>query len=143
MTLEEKQLELLKRQYVNIEYYKSLRIKIPASITSLILVFTGYIIGTDNLPKDNFQKLIFSLLIIAIGLFGILSFRFIHNQYKDIVEDIHYLWDKLDIRGEKFFKENKGIKNPLMLAPSIFIIGYASIILISLIGIVLMYTEKS
>jgi len=143
MKIEEKQMELLKRQYTNIEYYKTLRFKIPVSIASLILVFTGYIIGTNNLPKDSNQKIIFSLLIILIGAFGILSYKFVHKQYNDIAEDIYYLWDKLNIKGDDFFKENKGTSNPLMLAPSIFRIGYFTIILMSIIGVVLMYLEKS
>ena len=143
MTTEEKQIELLNRQYTNIEYYKTLRFKIPVSVASLILVFTGYIIGTKNLPKDDCQKIIFSLLIIMIGIVGILSYKFIQRQYNDIADDIYYLWDKLGMKGENFFKENKGVDNPLMYAPTIFIIGYVTIIMMTVIGVVLMYLEKS
>ena len=136
MTTEEKQIELLNRQYTNIEHYKSLRLKIPTLFGGIIIALTGYILNSDNIPKDANQKFLFAILILFLGVFGIVTYRFVQNQYKDIAEDIHYLWSKLKMNGSDYFKEEKGILNSKTLAPKIFLTGYLSILILTLIGII-------
>ena len=51
MTTEEKQIDLLNRQYTNIEHYKSLRLKIPTLFGGIIIALTGYILNSDSISK--------------------------------------------------------------------------------------------
>ena len=138
MTVEEKQIQLLNRNYTNIEHYKSLRLRIPTIFGGMIIALSGYVITSDEIIEVPYSKLIFSILIILISIFGIIIYYFIQKQYKDIAEDIYYLQEKLEMVGEDFYKKDKGIiHNNRILAPRIFLAGYLSMISAAIIGLVL------
>ena len=142
MTKEQKQIEFLNRVYVNIEHYKSLRIKLPITISSLIIAITAFVMNNDNIPKDNFQRILLIFVVVIICLLGNISYYYVHSQYKDLVEDIHHLWKRLGMTGIDFYKENKQIgMNPKQYATKIFFIGYLSIILMSIISILVILSK--
>lgn len=138
MEKEEKQIEFLNRLYTNIESFKSLRFKIPATISGFIVAISGYVLTSENIPKDNFQRVSVVVLILLIGIFSIVAYSIIHYQYKRIADEIHYLWGKLGMLGTDFLKaEGLPENNDYQKAPKIFLIGYFSIGFFTIIGIIL------
>ena len=137
MKKSEKQIHFLNRLYSNINHFKQLRARIPIVIITLLIGICGYVMDSD-LPKNKYQLIGIISVLVIIGIIGLIVFRFVHEQYLDHASRIHYLWDKMGMMGEEFMKKDKAPKlNPKQIAPRIFFLGYASILIISIITILM------
>lgn len=103
MTVEDRQLLLLKRRWDVLDQIKILRASIPPSVVALLLVTTAFVVGNDNLPGDTYAKVAVPLVLSALAGAGLLIFRAIHRAYRTIFDQIDYLYRKLDMDGTEYW----------------------------------------
>lgn len=137
MTQEEKQFQLLERHYTNIEGFKTLRFTIPTTICSLQIGIIALLVS--NIEKVNTLKIEIgvSMIIISISIFGLIALKLVQDQYLNIAKNIYHLYNQLNITGKEYYpKNNDHNTNPKQNGREIFILGYSSIILFSIIALI-------
>lgn len=134
MSIEEKQVLLLRRNWEIIEVFKSLRMRVPVLFSGTILLLFSFASQATHIPA------ILAMLFIAVIMTtGLIALKWVHSQYAYVHDKINYLYGQLDMLGPEFWDHDPASvrdADDKEMAKSMFIAGYVSIALISLVSIV-------
>ena len=134
---QELQVLFLKRQWELLEFFKSLRTKVPVVFCGAILVFSSYMMEATKL--DNARDVSWAILpiIVVLVILGNVVLHWIARQYEYTSKKINYLYGQLGIAGPAFLevattstKQKTGKED----APFMFIAGHLAITLIGAIA---------
>jgi len=132
--METEKLRFLERQWELIEGNKKLRLQIPTVISSLLIAISGFIIQSNN-TKLMENRLLITIVILSIFIFGFVSLLIIHKQYNYSDKKISSLYLKFKLTDLDDVRNKK-----LESGFNLFLLGYLSIILFSLFAIIIIWT---
>lgn len=144
MEKDEKQGILLQHTFNYLEYYKSLRIKIPVVICGLIIGVTGFILDSSEIPSSALEKFLLIGILLILGSGGIITYKAIQEQYNDILEDIIHIQKMMGITGEDYYPPGKepSKENKMYRAAKLWFVGYSALVLITIVAILLILINK-
>lgn len=122
-TIEEKQIFILKRNWVLIDIIKQYRVRIPLISCSLFITMTGWILNSNNLPANLFQKFCIFVVIILLTLISLYVVKVIRRQYVYFDNKIAYLYRQLKMTGKDFVEvEDHPLEQACDLFRSIYVV---------------------
>ena len=133
MTLEQKQIHHLERLYTNVDFFKSLRVKLPTIVIGVNFGIIAILIENKDTPFKDWALVV---TILVVALIGHLSYNFVHQQFKQLVDEIIYLRERMGmgIENPDFnATEHQEISVSKIYAKRIFALGFSTIWILSIL----------
>lgn len=125
LSIEEKQVKRLERQWELLEGIKRYRVQVPVLFVTVILTITAFTLSNKTTVQPG-PFIPFTCVVIALlGGFGLFTHRTVRKHYDYSCDKLDYLYRKLGMTGGEFEPEPIPV---LERAGHIFLMGYIMII---------------